>query len=88
MIEFEEDPDFTERERWAWREAQFCRLMVKTLTEAIPGWLEAHGVHPSKYQHAYEISVKIETWEQMAWHMMQPYHVRKENEQREVAQGS
>lgn len=80
MIEFEEATDFSQEERWAWREAKFCQLMARTLRENIPGWTDKEGQHPSKYQHAYEIAVKVDTWEELSWHLMKPYHLRKERE--------
>jgi hypothetical protein len=80
VIAFEDAGDFTEQERWAWVQAKFCQLMAKTLRENLAGRIEKEGHHPSKYQHAYEIAVKADTWEDLGWHLMKPYHIRKEND--------
>lgn len=76
----ERPDDLTEREAWAWAEVEFCQRMADSLREMIPSWTNKPGEHSSKYEGAMRCSISAECWEQLAWHLRNPYDCRKECE--------
>lgn len=83
MLEFEDQADFTERERWAFSEARQCQKVAAAMRAGIAGWTDGaaeRGHHPDSYRGAYESAIKAQAWEEIAWRLRRPYHCRKERE--------
>jgi len=77
MTDHGKPDDLTEREQWAWREAEFCDQMADGMRKSAREWVET-SFHSSRLEGALKCAVSAECWEQMAWHLRMPIYSARE----------
>jgi len=91
MIAYPEAGFASDREQWEEQEAKFCDQMIEALAQSAATHAERLGKslasgHPHvgysylSGKYAYEISVMIHVWQQMADHLRQSRIIRIESE--------